>query len=217
VEIFVSQDQLPESVRLKEQNRILWALAVSQRTKTADFITHVRELISAAADFLQVEKVSIWEFESLRETLECTQLYDSRAQAFSSGLVLNAADYPVYFAACSDARFIDVADVTQDARTAELLQGYLLPGGITAMLDVPIFMGARQQGIVCFEHSGGARHWTEEDRVFAIGIADLAGLAIADREQQESLSLIESGLESLPQAVLVCGAEGCLATAATTC
>ncbi|MES2623986.1 MAG: ATP-binding protein [Pseudomonadota bacterium] len=196
--------------RLKEQNRILWALAVAQRAKNTNFLDVVRELISVAADFLGARNVSIWEFHNQRSKLECTQIYDSHAKAFGSGQILDADDYPAYFAACNE-RVIAIPDVSKDPRAAELLQGYLLPSGVTAMLDVPVFLGSLQQGIVCFEHSGGVRDWTEEDCVFAIAIADLVGLAIADREHQETLGLVESGLESCAQVILVCRSDGSIA------
>jgi PAS domain S-box-containing protein len=208
VEFFVSPEQHPDPGRLKEQNRILWRLAVAQRTQTGDFLDPVGEIISVAANFLRVQKVSVWEFLKQRSELECTLIYDSHQQSFDSGRVLHAADYPAYFSACSNARLIDVTDVSNDPRTIEMLQSYLLPGGITAILDVPLFLGSHQCGIVCFEHSGGTRGWTEEDCAFATAIGDLVGLAIAERSNKEARFLIESGLESIPQAVLVCRRDG---------
>jgi PAS domain S-box-containing protein len=208
VELYVPVEHHSDSGRLKEQNRILWRLAVAQRTPTANFLDPVRKIISVAATFLGVRKVSVWEFLNQRSELECTLIYDSHTKAFDSGHILHAADYPAYFSACSNARLIDVMDVSTDPRTADLLQSYLQPAGITAILDVPLFIGADQSGIVCFEHSGGVREWTEEDCAFAIAIADLVGLAIAERANKEAQFLIESGLESIPQAVLVCRLDG---------
>ena len=46
------------------------------------------------------------------------------------------------------------------------------------MMDVPIWLNGHVIGIVCHEHIGDQRIWTEKEQEFATSVADYTSLAI---------------------------------------
>ena len=53
------------------------------------------------------------------------------------------------------------AEVAQtEPRTQEPAESYLIPLGITSLLDAPILFGGELVGLVCLEHTGPPREWS---------------------------------------------------------
>ncbi|NQW99621.1 response regulator [bacterium] len=150
-----------------------------------------RCITATTAATLAVARVSIWRFSADRQTFECLDLHDLASGGHSSGLTMAPADYPDYFHALAELEMIAANDALHDPRTCELAAGYLAPLGITAMLDLPIRFGNTTDYFLCNEHVGAAREWTDDEKTFAVAIANLVSLALesADRvaAQQEVL------------------------------
>jgi signal transduction histidine kinase len=77
-----------------------------------------------------------------------------------------------------------------DPRVAELRDAYLVPLGITSMLDASVINQGEIVGIVCHEHIGPPRDWTTEDRDFAMSVAD----AVTTKMKSAELLLAKSAL-----------------------
>ncbi|HET9955255.1 MAG TPA: GAF domain-containing protein [Polyangiaceae bacterium] len=58
-----------------------------------------------------------------------------------------------------------------DPKTQELT-GYLSATGVGELLDAPIYRDGAMIGVVCHEHCGGTRRWTEMEASFASAVAD---------------------------------------------
>lgn len=140
-----------------------------------------------AAAFLQVERVSIWFFAQNRSAIHCVNLYQLTTHTHSHGLALAADTYPQYFQELATERIVAAHDAQQDSRTAEFTKDYLVPIGITSMLDVPIRSEGKMIGVICHEHVGPRRQWTLEEQHFAVSVANTVALAIqaADRRKAE--------------------------------
>jgi len=65
----------------------------------------------------------------------------------------------------------------------EFRASYLSPLGITAMLDAPILQGGDIIGIVCHEHVGDARTWTDPECEFAASVGDIVARLYAEAER----------------------------------
>jgi len=83
---------------------------------------------------------------------------------------------------------------------------YLVPLGITSMLDAPIRAGGVIAGVICHEHVGPMRHWEVDEQNFAASVADLLSLALETGERKKAeaelrrseeyyRALIENGLD----------------------
>jgi PAS domain S-box-containing protein len=83
---------------------------------------------------------------------------------------------------------IAAEDAHTDPRTCEFLNGYLIPFGIGAMLDVPLRHHNTTVGVLCAEHVGGPRQWAVDEQNFAMAVANLIVVAIAEEERREALT-----------------------------
>jgi two-component system cell cycle sensor histidine kinase/response regulator CckA len=151
-----------------------------------------------SAEALAVERVGVWLFKDRGTRLVCASAFQRSTRQHSSGHVLEASQYPGYVRALQQHRAIAADDARSCPETRELTESYLVPMGITSMLDAPIIQGGKVIGVVCHEHIGEPRHWTERDIAFAGTVADMVTLVFgqADRLELEA-ALQEQALQRL--------------------
>jgi diguanylate cyclase (GGDEF)-like protein len=89
------------------------------------------------------------------------------------------------------------SDARTDPRTSEFAPEYLVPNGIQAMLDVPIWLNGEFIGIVCHEHIGSLREWSDEEQNFAASIADLVSLTIDSIQRRKAEADLRKAYEEL--------------------
>ncbi|HEU4889553.1 MAG TPA: EAL domain-containing protein [Thermoanaerobaculia bacterium] len=155
----------------------------------------LRDIAAAGAETLEVERVGIWFYTPGRKALRCDELFERTPAVHSSGNELSGAQYPVYFKAIETERVIAAHDARLDPRTSAFTETYLIPFGVTSMLDVPIRRLGQTIGVVCFEHTGAMRTWTVEDENFATSIADLVATAIDATERRHAQEALRHRVE----------------------
>ena len=143
-------------------------------SKTAKRITET--LVEAA----NVERASIWLFNSDKTAIICTDLYVKSTREHSEGVVLKESDFPAYFLAVRTERTLAAVDAHTNPSTAEFSKPYLTPLGIGALLDVPIWANGEMIGVVCHEHVGGAREWTSDEETFAYLMGNIVGMTMEE-------------------------------------
>ncbi|MBX6365151.1 MAG: GAF domain-containing protein [Gemmatimonadetes bacterium] len=179
--------------RLWEQNQVLLRLAERQIREPADLPAALREITEAAVRVLGVERAGIWTFDDGRSRIRLIEQFDRSTESHAEGLEFARADFPAYFAELDRERTLAAQDARVDPRTREFTEIYLVPRGITSMLDAPIRSGGELRGVVCLEHVGPPRTWTPEDESFAGSIADMVALAMEAAERsraEQSLHLL---------------------------
>jgi PAS domain S-box-containing protein len=169
--------------RTQEILRYKSALLELAQSDLSDRQTAFRRITETAAKAFAVERVSVWLLTAAPTALRCHSLYLLSTNAHQEGSILWARDFPQYFAALRARQLIDAGDAQRDPRTAELTDAYLGPLGISSMLDVPIWLGGEVIGVVCHEHVGAQRAWSEEECTFARSIADMVSLAVQTSER----------------------------------
>ncbi|MFZ5477561.1 MAG: GAF domain-containing protein [Myxococcota bacterium] len=179
--------------RLRVQNAAVARLARSGVLHTGDLCAALRALTEAAAEVMDVARVSFW-VRADAEHITCLDLWDRVERRHTEGASLRASDCPAYFAALDAARFIDASDAQGDPRTCELREGYLAALGITSMLDAPVLLGGRSVGVVCHEHRGPPRAWTVDEEQFAATIADLVAQALEARARVRAEARLRDAL-----------------------
>lgn len=163
----VPRGALPTWARLRDA-----LLDLSRRTDD-DNRTALLHLMRTSAEALAVDRVSFWHYDPdrraiLRQCMHCRVNGPDYSPA-----VLSADQAPHYFRALDATLTLAAEDVHTDERTAELLEDYLKPLGIGAMLDVSVRHSGVLVGVLCHEHIGGPRDWNAEERMFAAAIAAL--------------------------------------------
>lgn len=138
-------------------------------------------ITETTARTLGVDRVSIWRFTEDHKGIECLDLYEPARDRHSAGYTLIASDYPTYFECIETMELITADDAVNDPRTCEFSDAYLLPLGIGSMMDVPVRLGNRVNHLLCCEHIGPMRHWTPDEKTFAVAIANLISLSLEIR------------------------------------
>lgn len=163
-------------------------LPVDERRSRERTFQQATKLIAST---LAVERVGIWLFAGDRTQLVCACQYERSSDRFRSGEVIRRDDYPSYFGALGDYRAIVADDARTHPLTAELAAGYLVPNGITSMLDAPLLRHGEVVGVVCHEHVGVMRTWTPSETGFVAAVADLVALAIEQAAHIEARRALE--------------------------
>ncbi|MFL6197085.1 MAG: PAS domain S-box protein, partial [Thermoanaerobaculia bacterium] len=182
-------------IRRLELNRVLVELARASAEAEESLETAFGRIARAAAETLAVERVSVWLYNEDRSAIRCAELYELTPDRHSRGQELSAPSYPSYFQALESERTIAADEVCSDPRTRELTAGYLEPLGIASMLDAPIRAGGRMIGVVCHEHVGPIRRWTEDEQSFAGSIADAASLVVEGNERRRTEAALRESEE----------------------
>jgi signal transduction histidine kinase len=162
--------------------------------------TVFERVTETAADILKVERVGVWLMVDHRRALRCVNLYERSKKSHSAGVTLQVKDFPDYFAALERRKTVPAEIALTDPRTVGLSDAYLVPLGITSMLDAPIFLGGEVVGVLCNEHTGPLREWTTEERDFAGSMADLLALKIRAAEMEDTRHVLRTQAIQLAEA-----------------
>jgi len=152
----------------------------------------LRVVTEIAATALQVKRVSVWFFLDEPRSIRCDYLHQSDRSDIYDGAILHASDFPVYFSVLESSRVVRFVDRDGDPMSEEFRASYLAPLGITAMLDAPILQGGDIIGIVCHEHVGSAREWTDPECEFAASVGDIVARLYAEAEKLRAESALET-------------------------
>jgi PAS domain S-box-containing protein len=190
----VSQQEMRASEgRLGVQSQALTELTSRQTGVSVTVSDRLRLILETCARTLDVARVSIWRFEDNGSTIRCDDLFQKASGQHSSGERLYDRDVPAYFSAIGHDRVVAASDAHADPRTREFSELYLKPHGIGAMLDVPLRQEDRPLGVMCIEHVGGPRPWKVDEQNFALSLANLVVVALADADRRQAVqNLAES-------------------------
>jgi signal transduction histidine kinase len=154
-----------------------------------DVLRVVAEIAAAA---LQVTRVSVWFFFDEPRSIRCDYLHQCDRGDIYEGAILHACDFPLYFRELESSRVVRFVERGGDPMSEELRASYLAPLHITAMLDAPILQGGEIIGIVCHEHVGSAREWTDPECEFAASVGDIVARLYAEAERLRAESALEA-------------------------
>jgi hypothetical protein len=174
--------------RLAAQSDALTELTGRYTNPRERFDDRLKSILEISARALHVARLSMWQFEADRAVIRCVGVYRTSDDGYESGLVLHRQQYPAYFDALERERVIAANDARNDPRTRAFHDSYLAPNGIGAMLDVPLRHENATVGVLCAEHVGETRTWTVDEQNFAISVANLIVVAIAEEERRTALA-----------------------------
>src|SRR3954467_5099256 len=185
---FLGEQLAASGRRLTAQSSALTELTERQADSTGQFDGRLRDILVTAARTLDAARVSLWRLAYDQQSIRCIDLYSLATNRHESGGALGYFDAPAYFDALVRERVIAAHDVAVDQRTHDLLDGYLKPLGIGAMLDVPLRRDNTTVGVLCTEHVGGPRTWTVDEQNFAISVANLIVVALVDDDRRHAIA-----------------------------
>ncbi len=162
----------------------------------------INEIISELASALEVERVSVWEFNQQR--LKCSYLFDSVNNIIEKDILLHQSDYPNYFNAIDKGVTLIANNVYECIDTAEFIESYFKVLDIKSMLDVPLRYNGKLVGLVCCESIMEFKTWTIEDETFIRSVADLImGYTEAQKlkEVEEAIAQSENNFRQLNETI----------------
>ncbi len=127
---------------------------------------------------LNVDLVTIWEFDEHHNTLECQYSIDRFKKLDLKGFVLRRKDCPIYFKAIIEGVSIRATDVYTDIKTKELIKAYFVPNGIHSLLDYIIYDRENPVGLICCESTTGPREWHDNDVDYVRILTVMAGVEL---------------------------------------
>jgi diguanylate cyclase (GGDEF)-like protein len=169
--------------RLREHRKRLARLMRSKALTSGEVSLALSELTELGSELLGCERASVWQLNMENSALDCVDSFAVASNEHTRGARLVAGDYPTYFEALDDERALAVHDAENDPRTRELLERYLVPQRIGAMLNAPVFLRGRMVGVVCLEHLDQPRRWQFWEELVAGTLADFVALVLNAREQ----------------------------------
>ena len=172
--------------RILRQQQCIAQLAVDRALSGSDEQAALRMLTQKSAVALSVERASVWVFSKNTDMMHCVVLYCASPQQFSHGATIKRAEVPRYFEAITIGHLVWANNAQTDPKTCELAEAYLIPLGITSILDVEIQRDGALKGIICFEHVGEARAWRSDEVVFASTLASMVTQLWANTERQQA-------------------------------
>jgi signal transduction histidine kinase len=160
--------------------------------------TAYRSACEHSARTLGVERVGIWFLSERGDTIYCALQYTLSTNTFSQGGEIHRAGAEHYFEALLSRRVVAAGDAVCDPRTSQL-QSYLQKERVAALLDAPVYRDGHVIGVVCHEHVGGVRDWTEREAGFASAVADLLTILIDQAERAELRAALDAQREAEAQ------------------
>lgn len=197
-----------EHDQLQRHNEILLRLALFQQQPELDFEQTIQRFSSEVATFLDVQRVSVWLFNRDQTQLRCIDSYAAAQGTHNSGQELEVSQYPTYFASLKSERVLAVAEAQSDSRTQELRAALLEHAGIVSRLDSPIRVHRQLRGVMCCEHVGTIRQWTQAEQRFLASVTDLLSLSVATHDMRRTEETMLALLESAAQGVIAIDEHG---------
>ncbi|HBI15343.1 MAG TPA: hypothetical protein DDY20_07500 [Desulfobulbaceae bacterium] len=191
-EYLKEEKRISEDLRASERRAALQRAAIAQLVLDQSIVSgdqpraleRITEILAATID---VARASVWKLSEDQTEFHCLTLYLARANSHQScATIFQTNMFPRYFEAVLAGNRINAEDALNDPRTRELAESYLLPLGITSMLDSGIFKEGRLIGIICLEHTGPRRKWHADEESFISTAATIVAQLFLNEERRRA-------------------------------
>lgn len=186
--------------RAQLQRNALTLLTLNTSIAQRNIAEALKEITVLISEVLKADRASVWLLSEDSAELKCLMLFDGSQPPRATEDVFLASDFPVYFEALQQESLLNASDARSDPRTREFASYYLPRFKIGAMLDAAIQREGRLVGVICAEHTGGARPWQPDESSFLSAIANFTAQLFAQAERkhaEEALRESEARYRSL--------------------
>lgn len=183
---------------ISNKNRqVLMELTKNKDIQEGHWNASLEKITSSITRQVGVSRCSIWEYDHKVNKLKCEKLYQQKKGTFESGMELSGRDFPGYFEAITSEEIIVAKDAHTHLATREFSGDYLTAQKIQSMADVPFFNEGKIAGIICCEHQGEQKDWTDEDIEFLKSCADLITVAYNTTKINRMLDQLSDDQETM--------------------
>ena len=164
-----------------------FTLALVELTRTVwhpdcTFESAIGAIARVAARALQVERVSVWQYQAAEGLLQCLQVYEAPRDALldTHQMETLSLDGDDYMEALRQVRTFDAADAEASYASSSsyaALHDYLRRHRIRTLLDAPACVEGELQGVISHESTDRSRVWTQQEMTFAASMGDYVAMA----------------------------------------
>ena len=183
--------QIRSTQRLQKQSQVLMALTQLQTLGQGDFKAVIGQITAAAADALEVGRVSVWLYNKDRSQLECVEVYDYSTAPHAQGREPEPDKTQGTLHTSTPHHCVSLEErPASPTRPLTPSPHHLKPLALADRLDAPIWLKEKMVGVVCYEHlTPTPPPWTPQDENFASAIANLVAITLeVNNCQQTSVS-----------------------------
>jgi PAS domain S-box-containing protein len=177
---------------IRQQN----ALLEISRMKDYDLDTAFRFITEITAAAANVERTSIWLFNSDLTEVTCRDMYEIGASSHQSGIKIKAEDFSKYLQNIKTDKSILTNEAEIDPRTRDFAQKYLVPFGTTAMLVARVRVHGDVIGFISFEtRNPRKKEWSVEEYDFALSVSGFISMVLESEERKRAELEIKNSLK----------------------
>ncbi len=185
----------------KLRREALSRLSSDPAITSGDFAAACRVIVKTAARTLGAVRAGIW---LLGESQLVNQaVYIPATDSYEVVPPFGLDIYPTYIALLHTERNIVIPDTEQDNILPGMAADYSL-AGIRSLLDCPVRLGGKLCGVICIEHAGEPRFWTQEEQAFSASLADFVAIALESGHVSESRRRLATLISNLPGTAFRC-------------
>ena len=166
-------------------------LSKSRKIRDGKLYDAIYEILEMSSRAVQVERVNAWLFSEDGSMIDCIGNYDASVPGLVDQESLPRIKMPNYFELFETEKIILSSRSQELDVTRELLDDYLIPHDIQAMMDVPLRIEGDIIGVICFEQVHKTRDWSLQDQKFGLIAAQLVSLSVETHKRK----LIQHELE----------------------
>lgn len=153
------------------------------------------EVCRIASAAMEVARVNVWEFGDGLTSITSLVNYDNRFTELMPNMTLYRYQIPKYFSLFESEEIIPTPDALNHPNTEELKHGYLDVNGIRSLMDIPIQIGGKMIGLLCFEDTKRIREWDHGEQKFGLFISQVIALAIESSRRKKTQNDLEQILD----------------------
>lgn len=160
-------------------------LAKSANLHKGEIINFTQEVLGNSSKALNCDRCNVWLFEKNQTELVSLLSYKKANDVFSNENSLAMEQLPKYFKFLKKNELIVSNNAKIEDINSELLESYIIPNEITAMIDVPLRSEGEMIGVICFEHVKTEHSWSSDEKKFTLSVAQLMSLALETKKKRE--------------------------------
>ena len=176
-------DARANEIRYLEQRNALITLTRCNAPDSDGILNALRLITETTAQAVNLAQVAIWRYSPDQQTIECLDLYQQEGGKHSSGQQRPIADFPIYFKELGESIMIAAEDARSDPRLGKLALSYFVPHEIVSVIHVPVYFQHAVACVLCIEHVGAPRRWTDDEISFAVAIGNLVSVTLERAER----------------------------------
>ena len=144
-----------------------------------------KEITELLGNRLQMDRVSIWQYNSEMTMMECLDLYVKKEKTHTRKINMNKVDQPLTFEYLINNRYMIIDEKSVEPQEQDYWRVYMKPLGGTTLLVCSILCNGQSIGSIGFMHVNKNHEWGSDEISFSCHIADQIGTVFLNRERIE--------------------------------